>query len=214
MMDSSNEQQNQTEPSNFKELRLLSEIDTDPEATQRQLSDRMGVALGLTNIMVRNLAQRGYVKVVESTWKRRLYTLTPRGFSYRVKLMVNYFHRVLENYQEIRQSLREHLEPLALNGESRIAIIGTSEFAELVFLGLKELGIEDMDFFGSNPDGEHKFLGMPINDIEDLQPEEYERVVIAMLTGWEELLEDLTSRGISNENLVTFFADGTAREQT
>lgn len=212
-MSSPNEQQNQTEPNNFKELRLLSEIDTDPEVTQRQLSDRLGVALGLTNIMVRNLAQKGYVKVVESTWKRRLYTLTPRGFSYRVKLMVAYFHRVLDNYQEVRQSLREHLEPLALNGESRVAIIGTSEFAELVFLGLKELGIEEMDFFGSNHDGERKFLGMPINDIESLQPDRYERVVIALLTGWEEPLEDLRSRGIPDENLVTFFADGTAREQ-
>ena len=113
---------------------------------------------------------------------------------------------------EVRQSLREHLEPLALNSESRVAIIGTSDFAELVFLGLKELGIEEMDFFGSNPDGDHKFQGMPIHDIETLQPDRYERVVIAMLSGWENLLEDLGACGIPEESMVTFFADGTARE--
>lgn len=213
-MSSHHEHQNQTEHNDLKELRLLSKIDADPEVTQRQLSDSLGVALGLTNIMVRNLAQKGYVKVAEATWKRRLYTLTPRGLSYRIQLMVAYFHRVMDNYQEIRQSLREQLKPLALNGESRVAIVGTSEFAELVFLGLKELGLEEMDFFGVNPNQERKFLGMPIHDIDSLKPDRYERVVIASLNGWEKPYNDLRSRGIAEDNIVTFFADGTPREQS
>ena len=215
MMSSRNEQQARLGIDNSsKELRLLSELETDPEVTQRQLSNRLGVALGLTNLMLRNLGQKGYIKTVESTWKRRLYTLTPRGFSYRIKLMVAYFHRVLDNYQEVRKSLREHLEPLALNSESHVAIVGTREFAELVFLGLKELGIEEMDFFDADPDGERKFLGMPIHDIKSLQPNRYDRVVLALLGGWEEPLEDLKSRGIPEECLVTFFADGTAKEKS
>ena len=48
-----------------------------------------------------------------------------------------------DTVKQIRQTLRDQLEPLALNSESRIAICRTGQFAELVFLALKEIGIED-----------------------------------------------------------------------
>lgn len=208
---SRNEHKGTKESTDYKELLLLSEIESNPELTQRQLSDRLGVALGLTNMLLRNLATKGHVRVIKATWKRRLYTLTPKGFSHRVTLMVTYVHRVLDNYRAVRQTLREQLEPLALNRESRVAIVGTSDFAELVYLGLKELGIEEMDFFATNADEDHKFLGASVHNTEDLQPGQYDHVVIALLAGWEKPLKELKARGVPDEDFVTFFADGVTR---
>ena len=72
-MRSSNEQQNSVERTALKELQLLSEVKENPEVTQRQLSVRLGIALGLTNVLVRNLVQKGYVRVLQASWKRRLH---------------------------------------------------------------------------------------------------------------------------------------------
>jgi hypothetical protein len=196
---------------NQRELQLLSEVDRDPDVTQRQLAQRIGIALGLTNVLLRNLVQRGYVRVAQASWKRRIYTLTPEGFFHRVGLMRAYIHRILADYQKIRGTLREELEPLSLNEESRVAIYGTGEFAELVYLGLREIGIEEIDIFSSGEVDGHRFLGLPVRNMATLQPDRYDRVVMALLTGWEKPCGELRKRGASPRKLVTFFADGKAR---
>ena len=77
-MRSQNEHNELLESPNSRELKLLSEIEVDPEITQRRLASRVGMALGLTNLLLKNLAEKGYIKVSRSGWKRWLYTLIPR----------------------------------------------------------------------------------------------------------------------------------------
>ena len=105
-MRSRSEQQDPMEPTTYRELKLLSEVESDPDTTQRQLSQRVGIALGLTNTLLRNLSKKGYLRVAQASWKRRIYTLTPEGFSHRVSLMVAYVHRFLDHYRTVRQTLR------------------------------------------------------------------------------------------------------------
>ena len=209
-MRSRREHNDPIDPSSYRELQILSEVDRSPEVTQRQLSQRVGIALGLTNVLLRNLSQKGYVRVTKAGWKRWLYSLTPEGFSHKIRLTVGYVRRTLDDYQRVRQTLREQLEPLALNEESRIAICGTGEFAELVFLGIKEIGIEEIDIFGPTDSVNSKFLGMPVQNIETLQPTQYDRVVIALLSGSESTLTQLRDQGVPLDHLVAFFPDGMA----
>jgi DNA-binding MarR family transcriptional regulator len=125
------------EGSDYRELRMLSEVHSTPGTTQRDLSRQIGIALGLTNVLLRNLVEKGYVRITQASWKRWMYALTPSGFSRKIQLTVAYVHRVLDHYQEVRQTLREELQTVHLNEESRVAIFGTGEFAELVYLGLR-----------------------------------------------------------------------------
>ena len=206
-MRSQHEQQDAVESSTYRELQLLSQVDENPDATQRQLSLQVGIALGLTNVLLRNLVQKGYVKVSKATWKRRLYTLTPDGFSRRIRLMVDYVHKVLGHYQGVRQTLREQLEPLALNEESRVAIYGTGEFAELVYLGLKELSIEEIDVFDFKATDGRRFLGMPVRHIETIQGDLYDRVIVAYLEQSPTVMAGLQNQGVSTDQLVKFFSD-------
>ena len=200
------------EPATYRELQLLSEVVSTPEITQRQLSQKVGMALGLTNTLLRNLTKKGYIRVAQASWKRRLYTLTPEGFSHRVRLMSTYVHRFLEHYRSVRQTLREQLEPLVLHEESRVAIYGSSEFAEIVYLAIKEFGIEEIDIFGPPNSEGSSFLGMPVRDVATIQPERYDRVLIAVLAEPGATSKVLLERGASPEQLVAFFADGRTRE--
>ena len=45
-----------------RDLLLLSEVDRNAGATQRSLSTKPGVALGLTNLYLKRLARKGYIK--------------------------------------------------------------------------------------------------------------------------------------------------------
>ena len=204
------------EPSNliadpkYRELRLLSEVQHAPDATQRTLARKLGIALGLTNVLLKNLKNKGYVRVTQASWQRWLYALTPAGFTRKIQLTVAYIHRVLDHYHQVRQTLREELEPLELNEESRVALLGIGEFAEIVYLGLKDLGIEEIDVFEpGNPNG-GRFLGMPVHASATLRPEQYDKVLVATLNVSPSSLEELESLGVVPSNVVTFFADGAA----
>ena len=193
---------------------MLSEVDDKPDVTQRQLSSTIGVALGLTNLLLKNLVQKGYVRVSKATWKRRLYTLTPEGFSRRLRLMTNYIQTVLDHYQNVRQTLRDQLEPLALNSESRVAVYGTGQFAELVYLGLKEIGVEEIDFFDDNAVADLRFLGALVMDVSAIKMGRYDRVFIASVGSTKPLMCVLEKQGLEHDQMVTFFSEIPSKSST
>lgn len=212
-MRSQNEHQDITERHDYMEMQLLAQVEDNPEVSQRELSSRVGIALGLTNILLRNLVQKGYIRATKTHWKRWLYALTPEGVSRKIRLTASYVHRVLNHYQGIRQTLREQLEPLALHKESRVAIYGTGEFAELVYLGLRELSIEEIGIFSSQTDlNGAKFLGLPIQGVEALQLEEFDRILVASLTDSEGDRAALQALGMAPDKVITFFSDRRTKE--
>ena len=207
-MRSETEHNNSDEIEASRELTVLSEVQSTPDTSQRRLAKRLGISLGVTNLLLRNMARKGYVRVSRAGWRRWLYALTPAGFSHKVQLMAAYIHRFLNHYQRIRQALREEMEPLALHMESSVAIYGTGEFAELVYLGLRELGIEEVDIFTSgSPDGS-RFLGMPVRDVTVMRPEYYDRVIVGLLEDTDNSCEELRARGVTSEQLVTLLTEG------
>ena len=205
-MRSDNEQLNPLKSSVYRELQLLTEVDEAPVVTQRQLSLKVGIALGLTNVMLRNLVQKGYLRVSHASWKRRLYSLTPDGLAHKVRLTTAYISRVLDHYRNVRQTLREQLEFIAVNEESRVAIYGTNEFAELVFLGLREIGIEEITFYAKEGSAGRRFLGMPVHDTSTIKFDDYDKVVVAVLDGSQTLNTDLLNLGVPQHKIVTFFS--------
>ena len=207
-MRSPNEQSNVESRSDYRELQLLSEFEKSPEVTQRELSRKVGIALGLTNLLVRKLVQKGYIRATGTTWKRWLYTLTPAGLSHKVNLTVGYVNRVLSDYHTARSILIDELEALTLHRESRVAICGTGEFAELVYLALQSIGVEEITVFDSNGSGDRKFLGMPVHHAKDIRTRDYDRILIASLGNEQIRLEALDRYGLTADNAVTFFAGG------
>ena len=211
-MRSEYEQQDPMQAGVYRDLQLLTEVSETPDVTQRQLSLRVGIALGLTNVLLRNLIQKGYLRVSQATWKRRLYSLTPEGIAHKLHLTVAYIDRVLNHYQSVRQTLREEMETLAVNEESRVAILGTGEFAEVVFLGLREIGIEEIEMFASTGSAGGRFLGMPVHDAANIKPERYDRILIASLQSPEDATENLLALGTPHDKVVTFFAGRNGRK--
>ena len=141
-----------------------------------------------------------------------MYNLTPEGFSLKVRLTLGYVHRVLDHYHDVRQTLAGELAPLALNSESRVAIYGTTEFAELVFLGLRDFGIEEIDIFSSSEAAGSRFLAMPVRDIDTLVPANYDSVMIAIVGEAESACLQLKEHGVEPSKMVSFFPSDRAEE--
>ncbi|MEP6891972.1 MAG: winged helix-turn-helix transcriptional regulator, partial [Nitrospirota bacterium] len=73
-----------------RDLLLLSELDRNGGATQRTLATKLGVALGLTNLYLKRLTHKGYIRVSTIPRSRIRYLLTPQGLSEKARL--TYLH--------------------------------------------------------------------------------------------------------------------------
>src|SRR5438128_7813469 len=108
-------------PNRARDLEILTAIGEGAPLTQRALSERLGVALGLTNLLLRRLARKGYIKVVEfpkkpAARKRLRYLLTPKGIVEKSRLTYEHMAYALHLYRRARQTLRESLSHLAETG--------------------------------------------------------------------------------------------------
>ena len=204
-MRSHSEQSDSATRSEYRELQILSELESNPEVTQREISQKLGIALGLTNLLIRNFAQKGYIRATSTSWKRWLYTMTPAGLSRKVTLTFSYITRVLNHYQCIKWILITELESMTLHSESKVAICGTGEFAEIVYLGLKNIGVEEIDIFESDLKIEQRFLGITVQDIKCLNLKDYDRVLIASLETCNAANSYSNKYGLGSDQVVTFF---------
>lgn len=160
-----------------RDLRLLTEIAQREDVTQRALAQSLGIALGLTNLYLKRLARKGYIKIRTIPSNRLRYLLTPKGIAEKSRLTYEYLSFSLILYRETREALRASLHPLVLRGLKRFALSGPGEAAELAYLTLREMGLEPVAIFGERtPD---TFLGLPVRPIEEIRDEDIDAVIVS-----------------------------------
>ena len=200
-MRSSNEHSKGLEGTSYRELRLLEEVDRSPDLSQRQLARQLGIALGVANLLIRSLAGRGYIRVTHLGWRRWVYVITPKGMARKLNLTLGYIERFFQHYRRVRQLLREDISSLPLNRESRVAIVGTSEMAELAYLALKDTGVDDIDVFEKEPTRPN-FLGMPVRELASIEPADYAKVVIVDSRDSDVVRNELYASGVTDAQVV------------
>ncbi len=189
-----------------RDLEILTAVGEGRQLTQRALAQRLGVALGLTNLYLKRLAHKGYIKIVDfprkpSARKRLRYLLTPKGIAEKSRLTYEHVAYSLNLYRRARQTLREALSHLPENGMKRVALYGTGEAAELAYLTLKEFGIEPLGVFARQAGG--KFLGFPVQSVTELAVEEFDGLILATFEHPEPHLEELKRLGVPSDKILT-----------
>src|ERR1700687_3005410 len=103
-----------------RELTVLEAVAGDQHITQRNLAVRLGIALGLTNIYLKRLIRKGYIKCINVQSNRLLYLITPQGIAEKTRLTYEFMEYSLHLYRDVRRHLSEVLKPCQ-EGNQRIA---------------------------------------------------------------------------------------------
>ena len=194
-----------------RDLQLLKAVEQDSRVTQRSLATKLGIALGLTNIYLRRLVRKGYIKCVNVQSNRISYLITPRGIAEKARLTYEFMDYSLHLYGEVRQHLRSVLQECAAAGR-RVAIYGRGEAAELAYLSLKECGLEPVAVF--DLEGGSDFLGMPVRPIAEHGEVAFDLMIIATLDRSNEQFESLLRGGIPTDKLFPLRRDLAGRHTT
>jgi DNA-binding MarR family transcriptional regulator len=123
------------------ELRILEEIERNPETTQASLAAQLGVAVGSVNWYVKRLITKGYIKVTHLQRRKLHYFLTPSGLALKVRLTRSYMDVSLRMYRELRQAARQALSEVRQAGYTAVCIEGDDEAAEILSLTCLEQNI-------------------------------------------------------------------------
>ena len=187
--------------STYRDMHLLNELTDSPGVTQRELSKRIGIALGLTNLMLRRLVNKGYVKILGTKRSRIRYLITPKGILEKSRLTYEFIQYSLQLYGRVRHFLREQLAVLAQTGNRRVLLCGTGELAELAFLVIREMGLELVGVVSESADQSH-FLGYPVQWIGDVPASAYDRIIVSSLRAWEAVVLGQAALGVPAERMI------------
>jgi len=183
-----------------RDLLLLSEVERDAGVTQRSLSTKLGVALGLTNLYLKRLARKGYIKVRTIPRNRIRYLLTPQGFTEKSRLTYLYMQYSLSYYRDMRTRLKEMMSTFDGFHDQRVVIYGTTELAELAYLSLREMNINCVGFIDGS--SRESFLSCPVSSPDRITGWQFDRVLIADLEHAAACEEQLVQAGVPREKVM------------
>jgi DNA-binding MarR family transcriptional regulator len=166
---------------------ILTAIASGRRITQRSLSEEMGVALGLTNLLMRRLVAKGYVKISGMGSRHVLYLMTAAGWkalghATRVSLE-NTVHLYTQTREQIRSSLSAVSERCEMDadGLKPVVFYGAGDVAEITYVSLQRT---DLTLIGVVDDHRRgQFFGLEICAPERLTSSEpgglsYAQVVV------------------------------------
>ncbi len=183
-----------------RDLQLLNEVEQNAAVTQRSLAGKLDVAVGLTNLYLKRLARKGYIKVTTIPRHRIKYLLTPQGMVEKSRLTYLYMQYSLTYYRQMRERLKVILMARAKAGAKRIVIYGTGELAELAYLTLREM---DLTLVGFVDGDKGTFLSYPLWPVETLPSWNFDAVLITDLEEVKKIQARIVRAGVPREKIAT-----------
>lgn len=90
-------------------FRVLRILDDNPEITQREIADAVGISNGAVHYVLRSLLEKGFVKFNNFTRakdKRRYsYALTRKGVAEKAVLARNFVARKIDEYEALKNEI-------------------------------------------------------------------------------------------------------------
>lgn len=159
----------------IRELRLLEELERNPIISQRELSHKFNIALGVTNACLRTMIRKGWIRIQGLSHRKIGYYLTPKGFAEKAKLSLRMISYTIQHYSELKKMITQRLLEMEQNGFHRIVFYGISDEMEVAYITLQGVNLK---LIGIVEDDE-KFkpqilLGYelePVSRIQELKPD-------------------------------------------
>jgi len=183
-------------------LRLMDEIDRNGIHSQRELSQRLNISLGLVNTFVKRLVNKGYFKVTTMPRNRVKYFLTPEGLARKAKLTAEYLRYSVHFYRDIKDLLLDKFAEMEKNQVRSVLFFGAGEVADLAYLYLQMTPIRLAGIVDESRKG-RKFFGLEVAGIEGTRQEGWDVILVTRPDHVEKAIDTLTEAGVDRNRIAT-----------
>lgn len=175
-------------------FRLLCELSKGDVTSQRDLSRRLGSALGLVNSYLKVCSDNGWVKSYELAANRNSYALTARGEAERRRLALLHARYLGDMLAVMQDEYRQIAIRLQEEGVERVAFCGIDGVAGIAWLALQQVGLELSGVMDTSGVGE-RFMGYEVVSLAYALLGETHRIVISSFRRAAELQAALLELG-------------------
>jgi EPS-associated MarR family transcriptional regulator len=100
-------------------FRVLHFLEEEPELTQRELAQKLGISLGGVNYCLKALVDIGHIKASNFSKSPNksiyLYLLTPQGISEKARLTAGFLKRKMAEYHALKKEIKFIRSKLKIN---------------------------------------------------------------------------------------------------
>ena len=182
-------------------LKILEEIDTDTSPSQRYLSEKLNISLGLVNAFLKRLAQKGYFKITTIPRNRVKYILTPKGALEKTRLTYEYIQYSFKFYRDARYKIKQILRDMEADGIHDIVFYGAGELAGITFVSLQETTLKLKGVVDDQKQGK-RFIGHRVRSLDALENLSFDKILITDISTTENPVEILRKRNIGKDKIV------------
>jgi DNA-binding MarR family transcriptional regulator len=184
----------------FKMMRLLESLYSDPYASQYELAVKVGIVPGLVNRYIKEQQECNHVRVVSENQRVKSYHLTEQGVKQLLILKHEYYKEIIDMHLELEEEVRRYLRRAAV--PEKIVLFGANSIASIIS-GMPEYEVlyvldNDTRFHGK------KWLGYDVYPIEEGLVDG-KTVIICSYTHSKEMVDQLRNMQESNPALCIRF---------
>jgi len=158
----------------MRDLQLLEEIEQNSRVSQRELSNKFGIALGVTNACIKRMARRGLIKLKGIPPRRIAYYITPKGFGEKANLALRFFSYNIHHYAEMKKQIAKKLIEIQNRGVKRVAFYGVNDEMEVAYITLQGLDMKFVGILDDEKNSGKKFFGYKVmgpSEVKKLKPD-------------------------------------------
>lgn len=184
-------------------LKILEALNENDTQSQRELSKKLNISLGLVNSLLKKIIKRGYYNVITTNNSKLKYILTPKGIFEKSILSYRHILLLIESYCDACDKVKLIFDELAKENKKRIILFGAGELAEIAYIVSKKstlrlVGVVDEKLYGTS------LLDTKIWDISYLQKYPFDAVVITDMNDPAMAKKNLIEQGIAVNKIVSF----------
>jgi len=125
------------------EVEILENIyHSDANIRQRDLARIVGLSLGMTNAILKRLAQKGWITIRKVNNRNIAYAVSPEGVEVIMRKSYRYFRRTIKNVVYYRRNIEKLVSEVVERGYDKLLLVGQSDVDFIVEHACNRYGVE------------------------------------------------------------------------
>ncbi|WDE95981.1 hypothetical protein PQO03_09670 [Lentisphaera profundi] len=159
------------------ELEILKHVEETPHLSNRIAAQKLGCSIKLAHEVLKKMASRGLFHINKVHSRRWDYFLSPKGIAEKTRLTMGFLNFSMYFYQQARKLSSQVCRDLSEAGIKKVSFLGAGDLAEIVYLGVKQWGLELEAIYDNDHQG---FLDYEVNALDDLNNHSHGTVLVCM----------------------------------
>jgi DNA-binding MarR family transcriptional regulator len=179
-------------PQEIRELNFLQELERNPVISQRELSHKFGIALGVTNACLKRMVRRGWIRIMGLNRRRIEYYLTPAGFAEKAKLSLHLISWNIKHYAILKEMIGKKFLEMRNAGLERVIFYGVSDEMEIAYVTLQGVNLKLVGIVEDEEKMDRReVFGFELKGLSQIEALKPDAILITSLANQTERIEKL-----------------------